>query len=151
MERVILKLITHQHKKRWAKAKMAAWQLNNRVKVAARNAALYQTNKEEIKARMVVYNKEHHRERTIYKWQLRGVKLRPTETWNGVYDKHMATTHCESCDLEIDDNCRSTRRNLDHMHKGTHYIRGNICHLCNVHDQWRKRMTPDSVYQLYNL
>jgi len=132
IESIVLKLIERQRKTRWAKARKAAWKLNNRVKVAAWNAA-------------------HHKERTIQRWKDRGVKLRPTETWGGVYDKHMATTHCESCDLEIDDNCRSKRRNLDHMHKGTHYIRGTICHPCNANDQWQKRRTPDSVYQSYSL
>ena len=151
IESIVLKLIERQRKARWAKAKKAAWYLNNRVKVAARGAVHRHANRDKIKARMVVYNKEHHREYTINNWQRRGVKLRPGETWNGVYAKHMATKNCESCDIELDNNCRSTRRNLDHMHKGTHYIRGTICHLCNINDHWQKRMTPDSVYQSYSL
>ena len=138
MEHIILKLIARERKTRWAKARKAAWQLNNRVKVAAQKA--------EHNAK---YRLEHHREYTINNWQRRGVKLRPGETWNGVYAKHMATKNCESCDIELDGTSCSTRRNLDHLHGG--FIRGTICHLCNHYDQWQKRMTSTSVYNSYKL
>ena len=151
MEHIILKLIAREHKKRWRKAQMAAWQLNNRVKIAARRAARYQANREKIIAQVAAYNKDHHKENCIRRWIARGIKLRPDETWDSVYDKYMATTQCESCEIVLDDNCWSTHRNLDHLHKGTYYIRGTICFLCNHTDQWQKRMTSTSVYNSYKL
>ena len=158
---------------------MREYRLKNAVKLKAKKAAHYQANKEEIaakkaadyranpekkkaqdatyrlnnpekcKAQSAAYRKNNHKQVCIRKWESRGVVLRPDETWDIVYDKYIATLNCESCDIELDDTLRITRRNLDHMHKGKWYIRGTICHSCNNRDQWRKRMTPYSTYQQY--
>ena len=139
---------------------MREYNLNNRVKRAAQAAARYRANKEKIKKKNAAHyqaNKEkikankraHHREQCIRDWIRRGVKLRPTETWKGMYDKYITALKCESCDIELDDTLHITRRNLDHMHDPPYYIRGTICHSCNAHDNWRKQMTPYSKYQQY--
>jgi len=131
------------------KTKQAAYYKANIEKKREGNAAHYKANIEEIREYQAAYRKEHHRELTIYDWKRKGICLRPDETWNGVYAKYAATTHCESCEVELDDSSHNTHRCNDHSHVGDCYIRGTICHLCNVHDKWRKRRTPGSIYQKY--
>ena len=129
------------------RAQNAVYRHANPEKIKAQNVAYNRANKGKIKAKGVAYRKNNHKEVCIRKWISRGVILRPTETWNGVYDKYIATLNCESCDIELDDTFRITRRNLDHLHGG--FIRGTICHSCNANDNWRKQMTPYSKYQQY--
>ena len=131
------------------KAQKAVYYQANAEKLREGKAVYYQANTEKIKSNAAAYYKEHHREALIYAWKRQGICLRLEETWDGVYAKYAATTHCESCEVELDHSIRSTRRCNDHSHEGNCYIRGTICHLCNVHDNWKKRMTPDSIYQGY--
>jgi len=154
----------YQAKKEEVKAKSAAYQAANAEiikvrnaayraahteEVKAKSAAYYQANAEKIKAKNAAHRKEHHREIIIYSWKHAGMMLRPDESWNAVYAKYATTTHCESCEVELDDSSHNTHRCHDHSHEGDCYIRGTVCQLCNSHDNWKKRMTPDSIYQKY--
>ena len=131
------------------KTKKAAYYQANAEKLREGKAEYYQANTEKIKTKRAAYRKEHHREIIIYSWKHAGMMLRPEETWDAVYAKYAATTHCESCEVELDDSIHNTHRCHDHSHVGDCYIRGTVCQLCNSHDRWKKRMTPGSIYQGY--
>ena len=131
------------------KEQMAAYRAAHTEEIKEQRAAYRAANIEEIKTKKAAHYKEHHREASIYDWKRKGICLRPDETWNGVYDKYKATTHCESCEVELDDSSHNTHRCHDHSHEGDCYIRGTVCQLCNTHDRWKKRMTPGSIYQKY--
>lgn len=115
----------------------------------AKNQLYYLDHREDLLARSNMYNTTHHREQCIRRWKRKGMCLRPEETWDGVYDNYMTTAVCDSCEVELDDDVHNTHRCNDHMHEFPFYIRGTICSLCNKNDQWRRRMTPSSIYQIY--
>ncbi len=114
-----------------------------------RGRMYYQAHRTKLLSRSNAYNLTNHRQQCIRRWKRKGICLRPEETWDGVYDKYAATTHCESCEEELDDSNNNTHRCNDHSHVSPCFIRGTICNRCNKMDQWRKRMTPGSIYQTY--
>ena len=62
----------------------------------------------------------------------------------------MPALNCWSCNKEFNKKDRNDYKATDHLHKIIPLnVRGIICHACNIHDNWRYRMTDDSIYQLY--
>ena len=84
------------------------------------------------------YSKQYHqtpegrKARIMSHWRQAGVKNVTDE----MYNNYIATTHCECC-LKAFSSSRD--RCLDHDHE-TGEFRWVICHACNVHDNWKKKI-----------
>jgi len=74
------------------------------------------------------YARLHHDRTMISKWKYRGLKLRPNETYDMIYDKVYTTTNCELCNLVFDDD---NVPEMDHDHD-TGYFRKVLCRSCNA-------------------
>jgi len=120
---------------------------------AAYHRAYYLRTREERKARGKVNGKAYlqafPKSNRISNWRYMGVKLRPDETWNGLYKLFIDTLNCESCNVKFDKSVHNTRKCLDHDHDEPNYTRGIICHSCNKMDSWKVNMSPNSIYQKY--
>jgi hypothetical protein len=69
---------------------------------------------------------------TINRWRDKlGLKLRPGETYEMIYDIVQNTTHCQKCNVELCDGIKSNGRCMDHCHE-THFFRMVLCRKCNA-------------------
>jgi hypothetical protein len=67
---------------------------------------------------------------TISKWKQRGIIH---DDYSGLYEKYIATTHCQVCQTEFKD---SFDRCLDHDHDSGKF-RQFLCRDCNNQDRWK--------------
>ena len=92
----------------------------------------------------------------LAKWKFRGItfgEMTPSMYYDVIY---LPATICMSCEKTFDKNVRNDRRCNDHNNRLTEddplylcNVRGVICNECNVMDMWKKRLTPDSIYNQY--
>ena len=86
-------------------------------------------------------------------WRRRGVSYGDNDK-DEFYISFLNATNCWSCFKLFDNKFRNNKKCLDHidnqdMPGNISNIRGFICHECNVNDNWKFRMLPDSIYQNY--
>ena len=118
------------------------------------------THKEEIQE----YRDTHKEERKEYDQTPAGIKRKTLTNWktNGItfgdmtnseyYDNiYLPATICQSCEKVFNKINKNDWKCADHKHdrKDPCNIRGVICNQCNIHDQWKTRLTEDSIYNQY--
>ena len=64
---------------------------------------------------------------------------------------YIPATQCQSCNKTFDKTTKNDQKQADHKHDPLNpcNIRGVICFQCNANDNWKKRLTPDSIYNQY--
>ena len=69
----------------------------------------------------------------ISKWKSRKIIC---DDWDALYERFLATTHCENCDVLLTADMSRTGKCLDHDHdiKDRENVRAVLCHACNVND-----------------
>ena len=122
-----------------------------------------ETHKEEMKQYKKNYDATHKEERKEYTqspagiksyilshWNIRGITfgdMTPSDYYDNVY---LPALNCMACNKNFNNDNKNDVKCADHLHKKIPCnIRGVICNECNLHDNWKKRLTPDSIYQLY--
>lgn len=68
------------------------------------------------------------KKRTYSQWKSRGLNM---ETFEEVYDKYLHTTHCELCNVELEDKNNRNQKCMDHCHT-TGQFRNIVCRNCNM-------------------
>ena len=110
----------------------------------------YYKNRDKELARQKTYDKirNHTHERKEYQkewtatnphsnkiasWEYQGIILREDEDWDSVFIQYTIQEECDDCSCKLTDDKKitSTRRCLEHDHT-THFIRGIVCHGCNM-------------------
>ena len=117
----------------WAEYKKK-YNRNNKEKIAEKAKEYRQNNKEKLAEMKQNYDKTPAGKKVVMmaKWRSRGVKNVTDE----MYNNYIATTYCECCLKEFSS---SRDRHLDHDHE-TGEFRWVICHACNTHDSWKKKI-----------
>ena len=111
------------------------------------------THQEEINE----YQKEYRQtpkemKRCILKsWKEYGITfgdMTDSEYYDNIY---LPATICQSCEKVFNKTNRNDWKCADHTHDILNLcnIRGVICNQCKIHDQWKTRLTDDSIYQQY--
>ena len=101
-----------------------------------KNAEYRELHKDKLMAYSREYHKtyrvDHHDTMMIAQWKNKGIVLQEDEDWDSVYMTWRLTNNCEACDCVLTDGLYlKTKRCLDHSHE-TGFIRGIICHQCNI-------------------
>ncbi len=111
----------------------------NKEQKKERNKEYYEANKEKRKAYNEA-NKEKLKQyrqtpqwiksRTICDWKRRGLIC---DDYDGLYDRGLASTNCENCDVEygVKGDGSGTFRCMDHDHT-TGLFRNFLCNICNI-------------------
>jgi len=125
----------------------------NREEINAKNNVYYNTHKKEIAEQHKEYNKTPAGRKTeiLCGWRKRGITFGDM-TDSEYYDKiYLPATQCQSCNKTFDKINRNNQKQADHKHDPLNpcNIRGVICFACNIMDNWKKRLTPNSIYQQY--
>ena len=125
-----------------------------RSTIPAHKKELYVKNRKEIlKKRKENYSPTaiERKKKRIKHWIQKKITFGNT-TPNEYYDNvFLPTTHCNSCNKEFDlNNDKVKDKCLDHIHLDIDFqVRGVICNACNIYDNWRYRLTPKSIYNMY--
>ena len=92
-------------------------------------------NKEKIKEKMRIRNQspEEKKKKKIREWKHRGLI---SDDYDAIYDKWKNTTHCEDCNIVLEDSGvlggnQYNTRCMDHCHISGEF-RGIVCHPCNM-------------------
>ena len=129
----------------------------------------YEEHKDEILEYQKGYREEHKEEIKEYHqtpenkkknflrdWERRGITFGEM-TDSMYYDViFLPATICMSCEKVFDNTIYIDRKCNDHNNKLKETdplyicnVRGVICFQCNIHDNWKKRLTSDSIYNQY--
>ena len=112
--------------------------------------------------RQATYNKEYNqtpenkKKNFLRDWERRGITFGEM-TDSMYYDViFLPATLCMSCEKVFDNTIYTDRKCNDHNNKLKETdplyicnVRGVICFQCNVHDKWKTRLTPNSIYNQY--
>ena len=144
----------------------------NREKIILRQKGYNETHKDERKEYQKEYYEEHKEERIEYQTEYNkeynqtpaGIKSNTLGNWRtyGItfgdmtdseyYDNiYLPATHCQSCNKIFNKTTKNDEKQADHKHEPLNpcNIRGIICFACNRKDQWKTRLTADSIYHQY--
>ena len=113
--------------------------------------------REEHKEEKAQYKKEYKqtpagiKSHTLTNWKLYGITfgdMTPSYFYDNIY---LPATNCQSCNKIFNKEIQNDKKNADHKHdiKDPCNIRGVICFKCNCQDQWKTRLTEDSIYHQY--
>ncbi len=111
----------------------------SKEKRAEYNKQYRSINKQKINITKKTWSDEnrHSTIRSDFKWKYK--------TTDEVYDKYIATTHCECCGDAFTPKANHTTKCQDHNHD-TKEIRGVLCNACNSAEGFLK--TPERAYQV---
>ena len=89
--------------------------------------------------------------KTLSNWKTYGITfgdMTDSEFYDNIY---LPATNCQSCNKIFNKINKNDWKQADHKHEPLNLcnIRGVICNQCNSHDNWKKRLTPDSIYNQY--
>ena len=108
-----------------------------------------ETHKEETKE----YNQTPAgiKSKILNNWNIRGITfgdMSPSDYYDNIY---LPALKCMACNKNFNKDNKNDSKCTDHKHDKNNpcNVRGVICFECNLHDNWKKRLTPDSIYQLY--
>ena len=84
-------------------------------------------------------------------WRAAGItfgEMTPSFYYDVIY---LPALKCMSCDKDFNKINRNDWKCNDHLHERDKpcNVRGVICNECNIHDNWKKRLTPNSIYNQY--
>jgi len=92
--------------------------------------------KEEIYAKQRVYlqTPAGKKSQRISNWNRRGIIY---SDYDALYERYMATTHCEKCNVVLTDGLSRTGRCVDHDHSidDRENVRAILCMACNLNDK----------------
>ena len=113
--------------------KQKQYRIENKETIAEKNKQYYEANKEQRKR----YQKtpQWKKSNTISSWKGNGLIL-PLPWYSILYNYYINTHHCEVCNNKFKSN---RDRQMDHCHE-TGKFRWILCHSCNVHDYWKKKI-----------
>ena len=95
-------------------------------------------SKEERAANQRIYNQTPagKKSQRISRWKSMGII---SDDYDALYERFMATTHCEKCSVLLTgaDPFTRTTKSVDHDHdiKDRENVRGILCHACNSNDK----------------
>ena len=108
------------------------------------------------------YNKAYSRtpagikSKLLSMWKIRGItfgEMTPSMYYDVLY---LPSLKCMARDKLFNKDIKNDKKANDHNGNlqptdplFVCNVRGVICHQCNNHDQWKKRLTPDSIYNQY--
>ena len=139
------------------------YQINNKEAISKQRKEHYNTNKDILNKISRDYHSTHKEEKKNYTqspagiktrilsdWKIRGITfgdMTPSDYYDNIY---IPALNCMACNKTFNKNNKNDCKCADHLHKETPCnVRGVICFECNLHDNWKKRLTPNSIYQLY--
>lgn len=145
------------------------YRMNNREKLNTKSKLFYQANRDSVLEYHEIYRDTHKEERKIYQQTPAGIKANQLAQWNfrGItfgemtpsffYDViYLPATICMSCEKVFDKDIKNNLKCCDHNGKlPTDHplylcnVRGVICFACNIQDNWKKRLTPNSIFNQY--
>lgn len=92
--------------------------------------------KEEIYARQRAYDQTPagKKSQRISNWKRRGIIC---PDYDALYERYIATTHCEKCNVVLTAGCSRTGRCVDHDHSidDRENVRAILCMACNLNDR----------------
>jgi len=118
----------------------------------------YENNKIEINIKRLIYNQTPAgiKSRFLSNWKFRGItfgNMTPSFYYDVIF---LPTLNCMSCEKKFDKIICNNKKCNDHNGKLDKEhplymcnVRGTICFECNVGDNWKKRLTPNSIYNQY--
>jgi hypothetical protein len=130
----------HKQYKIENKEKIKQYYLANKETISKQKKQYRIENKEKIAEQKKQYFKtpEGKKNNIIGSWKCLGLIL-PLPWYSILYDYYIKTDRCEVCNNLFKSNID---RHMDHCHE-TGEFRWILCHSCNNHDYWKKRIyTP---------
>ena len=130
----------------------------NREQIKNKTREYYENNKEQANEKHREYNKTPAgiKSKCLSNWKTRGItfgEMSPSMYYDVIY---LPAIKCMSCDKTFNNITKNDGKCNDHANNLTKEdplfvcnVRGVICFQCNVMDMWKKRLTPDSIYQQY--
>ena len=132
--------------------------IKNREHIISRNTEYRENNKEHITNQQKIYNKTPAgiKSKCLSNWKARGItfgEMTPSMYYDVIY---LPTLKCMACDKTFNNINKNDKKCNDHANHLTQddplflcNVRGVICFQCNVMDMWKKRLTPESIYNQY--